>query len=186
MDNTVRVWRTSTGELVKTIGEPSTAKFSSLRYDAVAFSTQGGLLACAGCGDNGDHIDLLTVHDGEVVSSINVPVQVRSMVFSTDGKRLFASLPGSGGLVWRFREAEAEWMQANVMAVAYDTRNQGLISVGSRGAGVTFWSANTRDAIAHLPEPPSALSMSLSADGSVLAAGDSEGNVWVLKRASAS
>jgi WD40 repeat protein len=125
-DKTVRVWGLADGALLRTIRLPAGPGVIGHAY-AVAMSPDGALVAAGGWtrwteADPQDRIYLFDRASGSLVHPIDgLPAATNHLVFSSDGRRLAASLY-SGGL--RLYESDQGWTEV-ARDLAYGAQSYG-------------------------------------------------------------
>ena len=180
-DNTVLIWDTPKGILTKTFGDLRDARNPGRKYDAVSFSSDGTLLACGRStgGIEDGQIEIYSVNNWELVSATGAVMSPRGLAFSKNNQNLFAGFGGYPGMRWNIRRSDTRLIGQGLLDVTYDNSKDLLITSGD---GIQVWARNGQNLLETLPGPRAGLSVSVSIDGSVLAAGDHEGMVWVWKR----
>jgi WD40 repeat protein len=177
-DKTVRIWESSTGNLMKVLRPPIGEHYEGNIY-SVAITPDGRTIACAGWTMGGDIFHNIYLFDresgkmtGRIPDIINV---IRHLHYSKDGKYLAAALGGGNGIrIYRVSDntlvAEDKDYSSDCFNVDFDAGNR-LVTVSYDGF-VRLYDSNFKTlAKVRAPGGNKPFSVSFTSDGSKVATG---------------
>jgi len=186
-DNTVKLWRTSDGQMIRTLTSHNG------HVDSVAFTPDGRFLASGGefvPGDPSGNVKLWRVADGAFLGDFPVPqfAQAFSVAVSPDGTLLAGGLAeaANGGQIniWRISDRTLvrtlSGHTGSVFSVAFSPNGQ-LLASGSADNSVRVWRVSNGARVRRLTGHTFFVSsVAFSPDGTTLASGswDTTVRLW--------
>jgi WD40 repeat protein len=183
-DGTARVWNVKTGETVLTIETGHRHVF------AVIYSPDATKIATGGFDENG--VKIWDAKTGELVDTLKHLIQVWSLAWTSDGKKLFSGSHGSIGIFDTTTWQQAAVLEGHTHLVYAITlsQNQRFLASASADNTTRLWNLDTNLQVGPLLQHEDFVRCAaLSADGTVLVTGcqDSKLYTWdihaILKEA---
>jgi len=179
VDGFIRLWNSETGELLLTIPRGSSPCDG---FTGLAFSADGSHIA-AGCVDG-----MITVWDsrtGEILTSLNGHTNmVVGLAFAPDGKRLASASWDGTAKVWDLASGDeittlrGHASQALISNIIFSPDGATVFSGVAEDKFAYQWDATTGQVVKTFSgEGKEIYGVALSPDGSLLAAGNQDGNI---------
>jgi WD40 repeat protein len=186
-DKTVRVWSLSDGHPLRVLRLPIDQDDIGKAY-AVAISPDGSTVAVGGFTGPADHhnIFLFDRASGELKQRLkDVPVAVRHLAYSPDGRRHAAALPSGLGVRvfdaadgYRLLPSDATYHQSHCNWVSFD-RSGRLVTASYEGL-IRLYAADRYDTPIARFRKPNPYSAAFSPDGTQIAVGYDDANDVVV------
>jgi WD40 repeat protein len=181
-DDTIKLWSLPDGELLETLGG-----FEKMVY--MGFTPDSKRLVA---GNGAGMLRLYSLPDGALVKTLVEDGFVAAFAISPDGRLLAANASGEGAssdwTMWSLPDGERLLdsdgdIDGGIKEILFTPDGASLITCGYSGDVLNVWSASTGKLLKTLDGRQDDISaMALSADGSMLAAGDQDGSLqlWSL------
>jgi WD40 repeat protein len=171
-DQTIILWDTETGNLIKSLESVSWIK-------SIVFSPDGKILAS---GSDDQSIKLWDIHTGECICTLMGHSQsVNSVSFSPDGKILASGSDDQSIKFWNIHTGECidtlMGHSQSVNSVSFSPNGK-ILASGSDDQSIKIWNAHIGECIYTLEEHSKLVnSVSFSPDGKILASGSDDQSI---------
>jgi WD40 repeat protein len=171
-DNTARLWRVDSGQLLSTLRRDSDVQ-------AIAFSQDGRLVLTASADST---MQLWRVDSGQLLSTMQHDLVVQAIAFSSDSKLILTGSKGGTVELWRVDSGQllsTLWYPSDIYAVAFSPDNK-FVLTGNRLGIAGLWSVDSKQLCSTLRHDSTVLAVAFSPDGklALTGSGDTTARLW--------